>query len=226
MNGTLYGVGVGPGDPELLTTKAVRILQTADVIACPEKDHMPGSAYHIAVRAVPSIESKELLLLSFPMVKEDLTSAHRNAAARILQCLCAGKSVAFLTLGDPTFYSSFSYISQIIQKEDVPVEIINGIPSFCAAAAKLLLPLAVGDESVLITTGELRNDADTCIVMKCGRKLDTLKQKAANLGRQVCFVENCGMDNEAVCRDMQDIPDQAGYFSVLIVKEKKDAVCP
>ena len=221
MNGTLYGVGVGPGDPELLTRKAVRILQEADVIACPKKDRSPGIAYSIAVQAIPSLGSKELLLLSFPMSKDNLDYAHQEAAGRIMRRLSAGKKVAFLTLGDPTLYSTFAYIGRIILEKGFPVEIINGIPSFCAAAAKLLVSLATGEESVFITTGELRNDAETCIVMKCGKHLDALKAKASVLGKQIFLVENCGMEGERVYADRRDMPGEAGYFSVLIAKEKK-----
>lgn len=218
MDGILYGLGVGPGDPELITVKALRIMEKADVIACPARGASPGIAYQIAEQACPAISMKEILLLDFPMEKGDLGLAHQKAAECLMEKLREGRSVAFLTLGDPAFYSTFSYISDFIRDKGYPVEMISGVTSFSAAAARLLIPIAFGDEPVLITTGEIRDFDGTLVVMKAGRNLKSLKEKIEGNGKKAYLVENCGMPDERVYSGIETIPDQAGYFSILIVK--------
>ena len=218
MDGIIYGLGVGPGDPELITIKALRIMKKADVIACPARGSSPGTAYQIAEQAYPDIVSKEILLLDFPMDKREQRAAHQEAADRLIEKLREGKVVAFLTLGDPAFYSTFSYISDIVRSEGYPVEMISGITSFSAAAARLLISIASGDEPVMITTGEVRDFDGTLIVMKAGRNLRKIKEELADGGKKVYLVENCGMPDEKVYSGISSIPDQAGYFSTLIIK--------
>lgn len=213
-----YGIGVGPGDPELLTLKAIRILEKADVIACPAKDGKPGTAYDIAKKACPEIEGREVLALDFPMKKEGLEEAHKSAAEQIIARLKNGCDVAFLTLGDTSFYSGFYYIADLVAEAGFPAEIISGIPSFCAASAKLALPIALGDEPVLISPGEYRPFNGTQVIMKAGSKLAKLKAQIAADGKTAYLVENCGMPDEHIFRGLEEIPDTAGYFSMLIVR--------
>ena len=108
MSGILYAVGVGPGDPELLTLKAARILTGADIIAAPKKRNELGVAFQIAEKAVPEIRTKKILPLDFPMTKDQelLSQAHDEAAEKIETFLLAGKTVALITLGDPALYST------------------------------------------------------------------------------------------------------------------------
>lgn len=106
MTGKLYAVGVGPGDPKLLTLKAVETIKNADCIACPKSNGEPGIAYKIAQGAIGEIISKELLLLDFPMREDDIKEFHEKASKQIMEYLARGMSVAFLTLGDPQFYST------------------------------------------------------------------------------------------------------------------------
>ena len=213
-----YGVGVGPGDPELLTLKAVRILKTADVIACPAKDGKPGTAYDIAKKACPEFGEKEVLALDFPMKKDGLEGAHKSAAEQITEKLEKGCNVAFLTLGDTSFYSSFYYIADKVAKAGFAAEVISGIPSFCAVSAALAVPLALGDEPVLISPGEYRPFDGTQVIMKAGSRLAELKAEISRDGKTAYLVENCGMPDERICRGLEEIPDNAGYFSMLVVK--------
>ena len=217
MSEVLYAIGVGPGDPDLLTLKAVKTLEKVDVIACPSKDNEPGIAYTIALQACPNIASKKTLSLNFPMQKEKLMDAHNSAAEKILAELRSGKSVAFLTLGDPGFYSTFSYISDAVKKSGYNIEIITGIPSFCAAAAKIGLSIAEGDEAVMITAGEYKTFDGTLIIMKAGSKLKELKYAIRNDGKTAYLIENCGMQNEIIYYGVDMIPDKTGYFSLMIV---------
>ena len=218
MTGTLFAVGVGPGDPELLTLKAVKTLRAADVVACPAKGVQPGFAYRIAEQACPEITEKERLLLSFPMKKGDWNEAHEAAAAAIIERLKIGMNVALLTLGEPAFYSTAFYVLAIVQKAGYAVEVVNGIPSFCAASARLLLPLAAGDDAVLITPGTFRNFDGTQVILKVGSNLKTLKEQVAASGKTAYLVENCATAEEKVYTGIDAIPDETGYYSLMIVK--------
>jgi len=220
MFGKLTAVGVGPGDPELLTLKAVKRINEADVIACPAKEETTGVAYRIAEQVCPELAGKETLLLDFPMKKEGLAEAHRKAAEEIISVLRTGKDIVFLTLGDPCVYSTFSYVSDIVEENGYEVEIINGIPSFCAVFARLKIPVVLGDESVIITSGEYIDHNGTLIIMKAGGHLKELKEKIDTAGKDIYLVENCGMADEKVYAGIADIPDRSGYFSILIIKDK------
>ena len=218
MSGKLYVIGVGPGDPELITIKAVKTLHKADIIACPKSRDGAGIAYNIAKEAVPEIEKKDILLLSFPMTRDEtvLSDAHNEAAAFIAEQLDKGKTVALVTLGDPAFYSSAFYVVDILKDKGYDIEIISGVPSFSSAAAGLLQSLALGDEQVLVTTPHKVDFSfpGTIVVMKAGMHLAELKEKIA--GRDVYLIENSGMEDEKIYHG--DMPDKAGYLSLLIVK--------
>ena len=144
MKGRLFGVGVGPGDPELMTYKAVRTIEKCPVIAVPAKGREHAVSYRIAAGMVDNMEEKEYLDLDTPMTKDRqiLNQNYEKAAKRIIEELEKGKDVAYLTLGDPTIYSTYMYIQRIIKEKGYETSIINGIPSFCAAASKLNESLA------------------------------------------------------------------------------------
>lgn len=218
MAGKLYAIGVGPGDPELLTLKAVNIIKQADYIACPESSGRPGLAYRIAEQVVPEIISKELLLLEFPMKKAELLDAHKKAASQLISYLSAGNNVAFLTLGDPEFYSTFYYVADMIKEHGYEIEIISGITSFSAASARLILPISLGDESVMITSGKYCEFEGTLVILKAGKRLKEIKSQVAAVHKNAYLVENYGMSEERVYTDLDSIPDEAGYFSVMIIK--------
>ncbi len=218
MKGTLYVVGVGPGDPELITLKAFRTIQSADVIACPFKGNSPGTAYQITVQSVPQLEQKEVLPLCLPMTGSDISNEYQAAAAAIQAKLDAGENVAYLTLGDPGFYSTFYHLTDQIISGGYAVEIVSGVTSFCAAASRLQVPLAIGKEDVLITTGDLHEFPGTQVIMKVGNHLHTLKEKIRNQKRSAMLIENCGMSTEKVYEDVEAFPDTAGYFSIIIVR--------
>lgn len=139
--GKLYGVGVGPGDPELLTRKAERIIRTSAVLAVPDK----GAGEKTALNIIgPLAHGKERLDCSTPMVRDQavLDGAYDAAADAICEKLDQGKDVAFITLGDPTVYSTYIYIHRRVVNRGYGAEIIPGVPSFCAVAARLGSPCA------------------------------------------------------------------------------------
>ena len=152
MAGVLYGIGVGPGDPELMTLKAARLIREMDIIAAPGEDVKKTTAFNIALQAVPEIADKELLPIHMPMVmdREFIAQYHRKGAEAIVEKLEEGKNVGFITLGDPTVYSTFSYIEKVVKEMGYQAAYISGITSFCAAAATMGIPLAEWRESLHI----------------------------------------------------------------------------
>ena len=226
--GKIYGVGVGPGDPELMTLKAVRPIREADVIAVPGEDPERSVAYKIAAGAVTEIAEKELLGIPMPMVKDRalIDSAHRKDAALLSSVLDQGKSVVYLTLGDPTLYCTFTYVQHYLEANGYTVDLVPGISSVMAAAARLGIPLTEWDEPLHVLpavhkTGEAMDGQGTYVLMKSASHMIDLKEMLRASGKDVQAVLNCGMENETVCRSLDEIPDDAGYFALLIAKDRK-----
>ncbi len=223
--GIAYCVGVGPGDPELMTLKAIRIIRENDVIAVPGKDHREAVSYRTALKNVPEITEKEVISLHMPMVKdmELLRKEQRKCANIIESFLDKGKNVVYLTIGDPTIYCTFTYLQHILEADGYQTELINGVTSFCSAAAKLNVPLAEWDEQLHILPAVHKTDeglscSGNYVLMKSGSQMKAVKEMLRESGREVCAVENCSMENEKIYRSLDDIPDDAGYFSLIIAK--------
>ena len=220
--GVLYGVGVGPGDPELMTVKAVRIIREADVVAVPDGQTARGIAAEY-------LDGKEILSCPMPMLRDKalLAQKHDEAADTICALLDEGKTVAFLTLGDPTVYSTYIYVHKRVLARGYDAQLIPGVPSFCAVAARLGDSLCEGAEPLMIVPASYRN-ADAClefpgnkVFMKAGRSMGELQDKLRARGDSAQMVENCGMENERVFRSLDEIDPDAGYFSVVLVKHTK-----
>lgn len=225
MNATLYGVGVGPGDPELMTLKACRLIRENQVIAVPGRDPLQSVAYQIAVKAEPSLSGKTLISIDMPMVRDKakLHQYHKTGAAELEKWLDKGMNVIFLTLGDPCIYSTFSYLREIVSADGYQTELVSGIPSFCAAAARLNTSLAEGSEPlhILPVSGcrDLTFDQPgNYVLMKSGSCMSDVKEAVRKSGRTAAAVENCGMENEKIYADAAKIPDRTGYFSLVIVR--------
>lgn len=249
MRGIFTGVGVGPGDPELMTLKAVRAIEACSVIAIPVSDSTLEkpvyekaenndtgtaaylercAAYQIAAGAVPGIGGKNRIYLPMPMIKEKdkLKAIHDNDAAAVAELLDRGERVAFLTLGDPTVYSTCMYVHKRLKRNGYTTQIIPGIPSFCAAAARMDIPLVENRQElhVLPASYHIEESLDlpgTKVLMKAGRKMAEVKRLLAEKELDAVMVENCGMENEKIYFGAQKIPEQAGYYSLLVVKEKQ-----
>lgn len=227
MKGTLTGVGVGPGDPELMTIKAVKRLEECQVLAVPDADKGESTAYKIAVQACPAIAQKSTLTVRMPMTHDlaVLKASHRAAADRIEAELDQGRNVAFLTLGDPTVYATYIYVHQIIAEDGYPTEIVSGVPSFCAAAARLGISLAERSQMLHIVPSSHGVEQALAmpgvkVLMKAGSKMGQVRKALVESGMEVNMVENCGMPGERVFRCAEDIPEEAGYFSLIIAKDK------
>ena len=228
MSATVYGVGVGPGDPEMMTLKAVRLIRENEVIAVPGKDPKESVAYKIAAGAVPEIAEKTLVPVYMPMVKDKelIDIEHQKGAKIIEEYLDQGKNVVYLTLGDSCVYCTFSYLQHILEADGYNVELVNGIPSFCAAAARLNISLTEWDEPLHVVPGAHKTEEaldleGTYVLMKSASYMKQVKELLRASGKDVNCVENCGMDTEKIYRSVDEIPDDAGYFSLIIAKDAK-----
>ena len=215
MKGRLYGIGVGPGDPELMTIKAKKTIEASDIVVVPGEKVEDSIAYRIAKGACEHLDDLNLVALEMPMVKdkEKLNTMHEKAARQIESWLDEGKNVSFLTLGDVTVYSTYMYVHNRVVRDGYDAAIINGITSFTAAAARLNTDLV--ERSELSLPG-------TKVLMKSGKEIEKVREAILASGQKAMMVENCGMDNEKIYLDAKDIPDTASYYSLIIVKEPQE----
>lgn len=226
MAGKLYGLGIGPGDPELLTLKAVRIIRESDVVAVPGEKKEESVAYQITRQAVSELDSKEIIAVPMPMTKDAqlLEKSHEDGADMVEKLLVQGKDVAFLTLGDPTVYSTYLYIHKRILDRGYEAEIISGITSFCAVAARLNMGLVEKSEQLHVIPAsyqieEALSMSGTKVLMKAGKKMAKVKAELKSRNANAVMIENCGMENEKIYKTVDEIPEDAGYYSLIIVKE-------
>lgn len=225
--GVLYGVSVGPGDPELLTLKAVRAIERADVVAVPDIGHKRRTAYSICEEY---LGGKELLDCSTPMTRDRslAQAAYERVAGDICALLDEGKSVAYLCLGDIGVYSTYAYVHDIVVARGYEALIIPGVTSFSASAAKLGTALCLGSERLVVAPASSASIDDvldmraTKVFMKSGKQLGELQRKLAERGQldRASMVANCGLPDERVYERFADVDadGDADYFSVVIVK--------
>ena len=226
--GVLYGVGVGPGDPELLTLKALRTLERCPVIAAPRTRGGEMLALDIVRRATP-LEHKTILPLDFTMSRDPavLHESHLRAAETIAAHLSAGRDVAMLNLGDVSIYATFCYLMGILTGGGYEAVMVPGGPSFCAVAARLGTSLTTAASPLHIlpasrdTLAEQLELPGTKVLMKSGRQLPQVAELLERKGllERAAMVRDCGLPTEQVCRDLTHLPEDTGYFATVIVKE-------
>jgi precorrin-2/cobalt-factor-2 C20-methyltransferase len=240
MKGKLYGIGTGPGDPELLTIKAVNTIQKCDVIAVPITGDGERAAFSIIEKY---LAGKELLECRFSMEKdiEKRREARQRAAAGIMSFLDNGKDVGFITLGDPVTYSTYMYVHEIIVGQGIDAEIIPGITSCAAAAAAFGIALCEGSETLTIIPASRNNDIDELldrsgnkVIMKSGGSLVQVleKLKERSCGERTRIACRCTMDGQRLFNSIDDYEasyeksyekstePKSDYFTIAIVKEK------
>ena len=231
MAGVLYGIGVGPGDPELLTIKAVKAIKDADVICLPRAEKDKCRAYQIALPVVPELAYKKVISLDYEMTKDEakLKEMHESFYRKYKELLFEGYSLAFLTIGDPTIYSTFGYIMKLAKKDGIEVEIVNGITSFCGTAAAAGILISEADENVHILSGQGNLEEElkmsgTKIIMKSGKNVAAIKERLVEMENagsvNVYAVIDCGMETEQIFTSAMTIPDDSRYMMTIIVKEK------
>ncbi len=231
----LYGVGVGPGDPELLTLKAIRILQSVPVICVPRSSHDSDSFALSIVEGVIDKTKQEIIPLIFPMSKDkEITNKFWDESAGIIEGkLKAGKDVACISIGDPFFYSTFIYVFENLKErlKDLAVEIVPGVSSINASSAAAVLPLAKANERVAVLPAtyekEMLSDAlknyDTIVLMKVNRVFDDVLAvlKEMGLKDKSVFISRCGTEDERIIRDIETLKGkELDYLSMIIVRKQ------
>jgi precorrin-2/cobalt-factor-2 C20-methyltransferase len=226
--GIFYGVGVGPGDPELITVKALKTIS-----ACPCVSFIdPGRgrkavAYEIARAAAPEIEQKEKIRLTISMTEDKalMHSHHIAAFSAISERLNSGLDVCFLTLGDVSIYSTFGYLRKIAVEAGFHTQMVSGVPSFCAAAAVLNTDLALGEQDLHIfytgKTAVFPGLKGTRVFMKGPSARPDLIKTIKENGLDASLVSSCGMENQIVVDSIKesDMEQEFGYYSLVIIKE-------
>ncbi len=233
--GFLYGIGIGPGDPELIPVKALRILKQSDVILTPSggKDKVSIARQILESAAGTELPFQELV---YPMVKDrDVLDSHWEEAARVCaELLKEGKQVSFITLGDPSLYSTFSYLCNALKEilPDARWEVIPGISSIQLAAARLGLPLALGHDrcSILPTPDDLEElkpllkSHESIILMKVSHRLKPLKDFLARegLSDQAAFIYKAGFKEEYKAYSFNELDDSRdGYLSIVMIRTRR-----
>jgi len=233
-NGTLFGIGIGPGDPDLITLKAAKILRRVDVVFAAASTK---NGYSLA-EEIASTHLKEgvsLVRLGFPMTRdtEKRRTAWEENAREMVYALGKGKDAAFVTIGDPMTYSTFGYIMRTIRKRypDIPIEIIPGITSYQAGAAAAGEVLAEAEESFTVISGalgakklrEVIDYTDRVVMLKVYREykeiMDVLDQ--LDLIKGSVLVSRCGLDGERIVRNLEKgIEPAPPYLSLLLISKK------
>lgn len=230
--GIFYGIGVGPGDPELLTVKAINAIKLSEVIIAPKTEKKSDSL--ALTIAKPYLRANvQIVYQTFPMVKDFDTSPEifsRNVE-EILPFLRDGKTVGFLTLGDPMFFSTYIYIFNLLKTYGVKIETVAGVPAFLAIAAKLGYPVAYGNDILSIipatataqSVSDALNHSDAAVLMKVYKNFAEIVDllDAANLSGNAVLVSRCGLENEKFISDLDAAKsERLNYLSTILTKRK------
>jgi precorrin-2/cobalt-factor-2 C20-methyltransferase len=225
VSGRLYGLGLGPGDPELLTLKAARILAAVPVVAYPALEDGDSFARSIAAAHLrPGIRE---IVMRVPMSTDPTVAlaAYDKAAMEIAAALDAGDDVAVLCQGDPFFYGSFMYVHARLA-DRFAVEVVPGVTSLTAVAAAGGRPLVARNETLAVLPATLAEEAlvgrlaeaDAAAIVKLGRHLPKVRAVLARLGRDAdaVYVERASLPQQRVA-PLAEAPDDAPYFSMVLV---------
>lgn len=231
ITGTFYGIGVGPGDPELLTLKAVKTIESSDIIIVPRSEKKENSrAFTIARPYIK--EETQIVYQVFPMIyKQDvLEKAWSDNRDQIITFLQAGKNVSFLTLGDPMVYSTYIYLFQLLKKEHQNIVTIPGITSGCDIAAKTGIPLALWKECLEILPATVDEkilkekiySASNLVLMKVNSKFSKIRDwiLASEQITHAVLVSHSGMEDEKIYYDLNEVDaEKLDYLSTIVLRK-------
>ncbi len=230
MSGTLYGIGLGPGDAELMTLKAARLIRSAQVVAYPAL--AGGDSFARSIAAELLADGVQEIRIDVPMVVDrgPAQAAYDKAADEISAVLETGLDVVVLCEGDPFFYGSFMYLYARLSGR-FTVEVVPGVTSMTASAAALGLPLAARNEVLSVIPGPLEDDAlkariaaaDSLVIMKVGRHLERIRQVIDGLGLldRAHYIERASLVQERRMV-LADAPQNAPYFSMILITKGAD----
>ena len=230
-SGTLYGVGVGPGDPELVTLKALRILQTVPVLAWPAPEEGPSLAREIVAQHLPGTQREIPIRMPLLPARFPANDVYDKAAREIGAVLAAGDNVAVICEGDPFFYGSFMYLFGRLAG-DYPVEVVPGVSSLTACAAALGTPLSAKNDVLTVVPGPLDAetmkqrlaDADAAAIIKVGRHLEKIRSviDELGLGANARYIERATMSKQRIVPLAEVGDDDAPYFSMILVHKRAE----
>jgi precorrin-2/cobalt-factor-2 C20-methyltransferase len=234
--GTLYGVGVGPGAPDLITLRALEVLRSADVLALPRSsDYGASVAWKIIKPSLGEVSGQTRLFLTFPMSHEPerLRPAWQTALDRIGPHLEQGRSVAFATEGDPSLYSTFFYVRReaLLRWPALRIEVVPGVSSVMTVPAVAGVPLADGQQRIAIVPAGYDNDLDTIltsfdttVLMKIGPAMPQVIDTLERLGllEQAVYVSKASMPEQRVVTDVRAVREQRGDCFAMIVVTRKE----
>ena len=225
--GNFYGVGVGPGDPELLTIKAVNAIKAADVIIAPKTEKKDGSV--ALTIAQPYISDAEIIFQTFPMIKnfEESKEIFEENANQILEFLRRGKNVTFLTLGDPMFYSTYIYVYKLLKNGGAKVTTIPGVPAFLAIASYVERPAAYGNDILTIIPATATKEkilaalktSDAAVLMKVYKNFSEVVDllDAESMAENAMLISRCGLDDEKIFENIREHKDDnLNYLSTIL----------
>ncbi|MDG2490937.1 MAG: precorrin-2 C(20)-methyltransferase [Alphaproteobacteria bacterium] len=228
--GKLYGIGTGPGDPELVTRKAWRLIQQAGIIAYLAPDDGPGFARSIVAEAIGHEVCEIIMRVPMRTGRAPAQSIYDDGAKQIAAYLDAGRDVVMLCEGDPLFYGSFMYVLARL-RDEYPVEIVAGVTSVSACAASHLHPLVARNDSLVVLPAPLPDDAlrsrielaDGIAIMKLGRHMPRIRSLLTSMGLadKTLYVGHASLGNE-LRGLLADAPDEAPYFSMLLIYKGDD----
>ncbi|WP_400083640.1 precorrin-2 C(20)-methyltransferase [Yoonia sp. R78084] len=230
MTGILYGVGVGPGAPDLMTLRAARLIEGAHVVAYPTLAGAASFARAIAADLIAPDAQEIVMDVPMSVERAPAQAAYDKGAAEIAAALDAGRDVVCLCEGDPFFYGSFMYLFARLA-ERYRVEIVPGVTSVTACAARARMPLAARNERLTVLPGPLPEDelrariegAESVVIMKVGRHLAKIKGviDALGLTEGAVYVERATLPEEVVL-PLADAPEKAPYFSMILLTKGAD----
>ncbi|MAJ92430.1 MAG: precorrin-2 C(20)-methyltransferase [Rhodospirillaceae bacterium TMED63] len=232
MAGTLYGVGVGPGDPELLTLKALRILTSVPVLAWPAPEEGPSLAREIVADHLPGTQREIAIRMPLLPARFPAEDVYDKAALEIGEALDAGDDVAVICEGDPFFYGSFMYLFGRLSGGHA-IEVVPGVSSLTACAAALGSPLSAKNDVLSVIPGPLDADtmaqrlaeADAAAIIKVGRHLEKIRSVLAQIGLldNARYIQRATMAEQRIV-PLADVDDgDAPYFSMILVHKRAEA---
>lgn len=230
MSGVLYGIGVGPGDPELITLKAARLIARCPVVAYPALAGGASLARAIAADLIAPDAREIVIDLPMTAAREPAQAAYDQGSVRIAAALEGGQDVACLCEGDPLFYGSFMYLHARLGAQ-FRVEVVPGVTSLSACAGAAGLPLAARNEGITVLPGPLPDavlrdriaGAETVAIMKVGRHLARIRAVLDGLGllARAVYVARATLADQVVC-PLAEAPEDAPYFSMILVTKGGD----
>lgn len=230
MSGKLYGIGLGPGDPELMTLKAHRLITSAQVIAYPSLEGGDSFARSIAAEYIPNTAHEIIVKIPMSVERGPAQAAYDEGAKQISEQLRIGKDVVVLCEGDPFFYGSFMYLFSRLSDE-FETEVVPGVTSVTTCAAMVGKPLSARNEVLTIIPGPLPEDklearvaaAEAVAIMKVGRHLSKIRAvlDRLNLTTHASYIERASLPNQVVM-PLADAPEKAPYFSMILVTKGND----